>query len=155
MIELMGAVASPMTQADVYSALQTGVLDGAENNETVYDSLKHSEVARYYSYTRHLMIPDYLLISTKAFDAMDKADQEALLELIPAAQKVANEGFAIFVKDSIEHATSIGAQFNDDVDTAAFKASVQPLVESSVNQNDVRKGLYEMIQDANKENPAK
>ncbi len=155
MIELMGATASPMSNGDVYSALQTGVLDGAENNEVTWDALKQSEVANYYSYTRHLMIPDYLLMSTKALDAMSEADRAALMELVPQVQKVANDGFAAFTAESIKHATEIGCQFNDDVDTEAFKALVKPLVDESVNANDVRKALYAGIQAANKANPAK
>ncbi|NLH70127.1 MAG: TRAP transporter substrate-binding protein [Brooklawnia sp.] len=155
MIELMGAVASPMNNGETYSAMQTGVLDGAENNEVTWDALKHSEVAKYYSYTRHLIIPDYLLMSTKALDAMSQEDQAALMELLPEIQKIANDGFAAFTQESIDHATSIGAQFNDDVDVAAFKARVQPLVDESVNENDVRKGLYDLIQQANAANPAK
>ena len=155
MIELMGAVASPMNNGETYSAMQTGVLDGAENNEVTWDALKHSEVAKYYSYTRHLIIPDYLLISTKALDAMSPEDQQALKDLVPEIQKIANDGFAAFTQKSIDHATSIGAQFNDDVDTAAFKARVQPLVDESVNENDVRKGLYDLVQQANAANPAK
>lgn len=155
MIELMGAVASPMNNGETYSAMQTGVLDGAENNEVTWDALKHSEVAKYYSYTRHLIIPDYLLMSTKALDAMSPEDQAALMELLPEIQKIANDGFAAFTQESIDHATSIGAQFNDDVDVAAFKARVQPLVDESVNENDVRKGLYDLIQQANAANPAK
>ena len=155
MIELMGAVASPMNNGETYSAMQTGVLDGAENNEVTWDALKHSEVAKYYSYTRHLIIPDYLLISTKALNAMSAEDQQALKDLVPEIQKIANDGFAAFTQKSIDHATSIGAQFNDDVDTAAFKARVQPLVDESVNENDVRKGLYDLVQQANAANPAK
>ena len=131
------------------------MLDGAENNEVTWDALKQSEVAKYYSYTRHLMLPDYLLMSTKALDKMSDEDQAALLEIIPEIQKLANDGFADFTEKSIEHATSIGAQFNDDVDVAAFKSLVQPLVESSVNENDVRKGLYQLVQDANAAHPAK
>ncbi|WP_341730068.1 TRAP transporter substrate-binding protein [Brooklawnia sp.] len=155
MIEAMGAIASPMNQGDVYSALQTGVLDGAENNEVTWDALKQSEVAKYYSYTKHLMLPDYLLISTKALEKMSDEDQAALLEIIPEVQKIANDGFADFTEKSIEHATSIGAQFNDDVDVAAFKALVQPLVESNVNENETRKQLYQVVQEANAANPAK
>ncbi len=155
MIELMGAVASPMNNGDVYSALQTGVLDGAENNEVTWDALKQSEVAKYYSYTRHLMIPDYLLISTKALDGMSEEDRAALLALVPEVQKIANDGFAKFTEASIAHATEIGAQFNDDVDVEAFKKLVQPLVDESVNENDVRKGLYAIIQEENAAHPAK
>ncbi|MGB3954621.1 MAG: TRAP transporter substrate-binding protein [Brooklawnia sp.] len=154
MIELMGAVASPMNNGETYSALQTGVLDGAENNEVTWDALKHSEVAKYYSYTRHLIIPDYLLMSTKALDEMSEEDRQALMDLLPEIQKVANDGFAAFTQASIDHATSIGAQFNDDVDIAAFKERVQPLVDESVNENDVRKTLYERVQEANAANPA-
>ena len=152
MIELMGAVASPMNNGEVYSALQTGVLDGAENNEVTWDALKQSEVAKYYSYTRHLMIPDYLLMSTKALEKMSDEDRQALLDLIPQVQQTANDGFAAFTEASIANATSIGAEFNDDVDTAAFKKLVQPLVDESINENDIRKALYEAIQQANEEN---
>ena len=151
MIESMGAVASPMGQGDVYSALQGGVLDGAENNETVFNALKHDEVAKYYSYTKHLMIPDYMLISTKALQGMSKEDREAFLALIPDIQDMADEGFVKFAEESKAKSEAAGAQFNEDADTAAFKALVQPLVETSVGENDLRKKLYEAIQQANDE----
>ncbi len=154
MIEAMGAIASPMGQGDVYSALQTGVLDGAENNETVYHSLKHDEVAKFYSYTKHLMIPDYLLISTQALNKMDDTDREAFLGLIPELREEANTGFLDFAKESRTASEAAGAAFNEDVDVAAFKALVQPMVESSVTANDVRKQLYEAVQKANEANPS-
>ncbi|WP_341730067.1 TRAP transporter substrate-binding protein [Brooklawnia sp.] len=154
MIEAMGAIASPMGQGDVYSALQTGVLDGAENNETVYHSLKHDEVAKFYSYTKHLMIPDYLLISTQALNKMDDTDREAFLGLIPELREEANTGFLDFAKESRTASEAAGAAFNEDVDVAAFKALVQPMVESSVTANDVRKKLYEAVQKANEANPS-
>ncbi|WIY82550.1 TRAP transporter substrate-binding protein [Propionimicrobium sp. PCR01-08-3] len=155
MIEDMGAISSPMSNGDVYSALQTGVLDGAENNEVTWDALKQSEVAKYYSYTRHLMLPDYLIMSTKALDKMSEEDQAALLEIIPEVQQIANDGFADFTQKSIDHATEIGAEFNDDVDIDAFKATVQPLVEATVAESETRQELYQLVQDANAANPAK
>lgn len=154
MIELMGAVASPLDTGEIYSALQTGVLDGAENNETVYVSLKHSEVAPYYSYTRHLLIPDYLLVSTKALNEMSPQDRAALLELIPQVQQTANELFAEFVASSIEQGLATGVQFNDDVDVEAFKSSVQPLIADSVSTNESRQKMYQMVQEANAAHPA-
>ena len=151
MIEAMGAVASPMGQGEVYSALQTGALDGAENNETVFDALKHDEVAKFYSYTRHLMIPDYLLINSEALAEMPDADREALHELIPATVESANNGFVEFAAESRAAAEKIGAEFNDDVDVDAFRELVAPLVESSVN-NDVRQALHDAIKAANEAN---
>jgi tripartite ATP-independent transporter DctP family solute receptor len=148
MIEAMGAVASPMGQGEVYSALQTGALDGAENNETVFDALKHDEVAKFYSYTRHLMIPDYLLINTQILEEMPDEDREAFLDLIPDAVEEANSGFVTFAEESRAAAEELGAEFNDDVDTDAFKDAVAPLVEKSIN-NDVRQGLFDAVQAAN------
>lgn len=152
MIEAMGAIASPMGQGEVYGALQTGVLDGAENNETVYNSLKHDEVAKYYSYTKHLMIPDYLLINHQALDDMG-ADKDVLLGLIPDTVKEANSGFLTFVEESKKKSEAAGATFNE-LDVEPFRTAVAPMVSDAIN-NDVRKALYETVQTANKAHPAK
>lgn len=154
MLNLMGGVASPMGQGEVYTALQSGVLDGAENNETVYNALKHDEVAPFYSYTKHLMIPDYLLMSTQTLEGMPEADRKILLDLIPDTVQEANEGFVKFVDESKARSEATGAEFVTDVDTAAFKARVQPLVEKSIN-NPVRQALFDAVQKANTANPAK
>jgi len=148
MIQAMGAVATPMGQGDVYSALQTGTLDGAENNETVFDALKHDEVAKYYNYTMHLMIPDYLVMNSDILAKMPAADQKALLDLVPGVTKIANEEFQKFVADSIKKAKAKKANFVTDVDVAAFKASVAGLVKEYIN-NPVRQKLYDAIQAAN------
>lgn len=76
MIELMGAVASPMAVA-TSTPRQTGVLDGAEQR----DRLQRTATTKYkfYSYTRHLMIPDYLLISSKALEHFAMPRQTARL----------------------------------------------------------------------------
>lgn len=154
MIQAMGGIASPMGQGEVYTALQSGVLDGAENNETVYNALKHDEVAKFYSYTKHLAIPDYLLMSTQSLEKMSEADRKALMDLLPETIKEANDGFLTFAKESRAASEKNGATFVEDVDVAAFKAAVQPLVTESIN-NDVRKKLYDAVQKANKEHPAK
>lgn len=154
MLNLMGGVASPMGQGEVYSAIQSGVLDGGENNETVYNALKHDEVAPFYSYTKHLMIPDYLLASTQTLDAMPEEDRQALLDLIPETIEEANAGFLEFEDESIAKSEEAGAEFVTDVDVDAFKESVQPLIEKSID-NPVREALYDAVQKANEEHPAK
>lgn len=55
MLEALGASATPMSFGEVYTGLQQGVIDGAENNELALINNKHGEVAKYYSYTMHLM----------------------------------------------------------------------------------------------------
>ena len=148
MIKDMGGVASPMGQGEVYTALQSGVLDGAENNETVFNALKHDEVAKYYSYTRHLMIPDYLVMSTTVLKGMPEADRKALLELVPGAVDQANTGFLQYAADSKKASQESGAKFNDDVDVATFKAATSGLVKASIN-TPVRQALYDAVQKAN------
>lgn len=154
MLELMGGIASPMGQGEVYTALQSGVLDGAENNETVFNALKHDEVAKYYSYTKHLLIPDYLLMSTQSLNKMSEEDRQILLDLIPETAKEANEGFTTFVEESKANSEATGAEFVTDVDTAAFKANVEPLIKESIN-NPVRQALFDAVQQANEAHPAK
>lgn len=153
MIELMGASASPMGQGEVYTAIQSGVLDAAENNETVYNALNHDEVASYYSYTRHLMIPDYLLMSTGVLEGMSEEDRQAFLDLIPSLVESANTGFVEYVDTSRQASEEKGAEFNDDVNIEAFEERVAPLVADSVN-NDVRQELFDAVQESNEEHPA-
>ena len=64
------------------------LIDAAENNELTYANVKHAEVAKFYSYTRHLMLPDYLLINPKVLDAMPEDVRKIFLEEIAIAVKV-------------------------------------------------------------------
>ena len=57
------------------NAMQTGVVDGAENNEPSYESGQHYRYAKYYSKTGHLMIPEILVYSKKAWEGLSKDDQ--------------------------------------------------------------------------------
>lgn len=63
MMSALGANATPMPFGEVYSALQTGVIDGAENNWPSYESSGHFEVAGYYSLNEHLIVPEVLVMS--------------------------------------------------------------------------------------------
>ena len=63
MVNALGANATPMPAGEVYSALQTGVVDGAENNWPSYESFRHFEVAKNYSLTEHSMSPEVLVMS--------------------------------------------------------------------------------------------
>ena len=75
MIESMGGNATPMAFAEVYQSLKTGVVDGAENNPPSYESTNHYEVAKFYSISEHLIIPECLCMSKKAWDALSDEGQ--------------------------------------------------------------------------------
>ena len=75
MVEGLGAVATPLAFGEVYSALQTGVVDGAENNWPSYLSTSHYEVAKYLITDEHTRVPEIIIGSKKVFDKLSKEDQ--------------------------------------------------------------------------------
>ncbi|NYE03071.1 tripartite ATP-independent transporter DctP family solute receptor [Kineosphaera limosa] len=76
LMEALGGTPVVMAFGDVYTALQTGIIDGAESNETALTNSNHGEVAKEFSYTRHTMIPDMLVISTDTWQRLTDADRE-------------------------------------------------------------------------------
>src|SRR6476660_244413 len=76
----LGGNGVAMGMDQVMNALQTGVVDGAENNPPSYDSFGHVPVAKHYSLTEHLIIPEILVFSRKSFDAMSKEDQALVMK---------------------------------------------------------------------------
>ena len=75
MIEAIGANPTPMPYGEVYTALKTGIVDGAENNWPSYESSRHFEAAKYYNMTEHSMVPEVLVFSKKIWDTLPPADQ--------------------------------------------------------------------------------
>ena len=146
MMKLMGGTGTPMGQGDVYTAIQSGVLDGGENNELIYSNLKHAEIAKYYSFTRHLMIPDYLIINPAVLKAMPAADQKVFQEELTKAFAQEGAEFADQVKAATAAATTAGATFNE-VDAKAFAAALAPLTASKLT-DEITKGIYAKVRAA-------
>lgn len=80
LIRNMGGVPTPLAYSEVYTALQAGVLDGAENNEISYVTQRHYEVAKHFTLTNHLIGFDFLLASTDMLEKMDDRDADAVRE---------------------------------------------------------------------------
>ena len=78
MVNAMGGSATPMAYGELYTALQQGVVDGAENNPPSFVSSNHYEVAKYYSLDEHTSIPDVLVIGTKFWDTLTDQEKEWL-----------------------------------------------------------------------------
>jgi tripartite ATP-independent transporter DctP family solute receptor len=137
MMKLMGGTGTPMGQGEVYTAIQSGVLDGAENNELIYSNLKHAEIAKYYSYTRHLMFPDYVIINPKVLAAMTEEDQAVFAEEITNAIEEEAGLWKEQVGAATDAAKAAGAVFNE-VDAAAFAEALAPLNDSKLTNDFVR-----------------
>ncbi len=80
MVEALGAVATPLPYGEVYSALQTGVVDGAENNWPSYLTTSHYEVAKYFITDEHTRVPEITVGSKKLFDKLSKEDQAIIFK---------------------------------------------------------------------------
>lgn len=78
MVEAMGASAVPMAAGQVFSAIQTGVIDGAENNAPSLISFNHYQVAKYYMLDEHLRLPEVLFMSKIAWDKLSATQQKAI-----------------------------------------------------------------------------
>jgi TRAP-type C4-dicarboxylate transport system substrate-binding protein len=146
MMQLMGGSGTPMGQGEVYTAIQSGVLTGAENNESIYANLKHAEIAQYYSYTRHLMFPDYLIVNPSTMDGLSPEDQKIFAEELDVALEDEAKLWVDEVTRSVGVATAAGAQFNE-VDTEAFRAALEPLVAEKLT-SDVTKDIYDKVRAA-------
>lgn len=80
MVNAMGGAATPMSYGELYTALQQGVVDGAENNPPSFVSSNHYEVAKNFTIDEHSSIPDVVVISTKFWDTLNKEEQDWLIK---------------------------------------------------------------------------
>ncbi len=80
MVEALGGSATPISWGELYTALQQGVVDGAENNPPSFYLSHHYEVCKYYSLDEHTSIPDILLISEPIWENLSKQQQQWLQE---------------------------------------------------------------------------
>lgn len=148
MIQAMGGSATPMAYGEVYTALQSGVLDGAENNEVSYFTQKHFEVAPYYSYTNHLVGLDYLIMNTGVLAEMTPEQRRIFDEEWANTYQEHTELWLAATKDAIDSATEAGATFVD-IDPAPFTKALQPLIDNSLT-TDTQRSVYKATREAAK-----
>lgn len=126
LLEAMHANATPMPWGEVYTALKTGLVDGAENNWPSYESSRQFEVAKYYSLTEHSMAPEMLMFSKVAWDRLSKDDQamvrQAAKDSVPYMRKLWDER-ELKSRKMVE---ASGVQIIP-VDKASFQAAMKPV----------------------------
>jgi tripartite ATP-independent transporter DctP family solute receptor len=123
----LSANPTPMPYAEVYTALKTGVVDGAENNWPSYESSKHFEVAKFYSLTEHSMAPEVLVFSKVVWDTLPKDQQDVIRQAakdsVPYMRKLWDEREAASQK-IVEAA---GSTITKDIDRKAFSDAMKPV----------------------------
>lgn len=143
MLACMGGIGVPMNQGEVYTAIQQGILDGAENNELTYSDLKQYEVAPYFSRTQHLMVPDLIVASSYFLASMPKNDQEVLKRLVKESISHQFDLWKTQVKEAEQFAKENNATFVE-VDITPFQQSCYKLQDELVKTPE-QKALYEKV----------
>ncbi|MDO5407969.1 MAG: TRAP transporter substrate-binding protein DctP [Eubacteriales bacterium] len=146
MIELMGGSPVPMAGGETYSALQQGIVDGAENTELVLTVDGHQDLVKAYTYTEHQYSPDIYIISTKTWNRMSEDQRETLVSSIQKANENFKSLYNGMMAEAIVEAESHGVHVYKDIDKTAFIEAVQPVHEAYCAKGDSYKALYDDIQ---------
>ena len=109
------------------NALQTGVVDGAENNYPSYASGQHYRYAKYYSLTGHLMIPEILVFSKKMWGTLSKEDQDLIMKVAKEAQQEERKLWYAREAESIKEIKAAGAEVIEIKDKKPFQDAVKPV----------------------------
>lgn len=145
MIDAMGGNATPMAMGEIYQSLKTGVLDGAENNYPTYDEYNLYQVAKYYSTTQHLIIPECLCIAKSSWEALSPETQEIVRQAAIDAANEQRELWAKAVDKSRQAAIDGGAQVNEIKDLTPFQNAMKPVYEKFYKENPDLKAVVEEI----------
>ncbi len=127
LMRTLGANPTPLPYGEVFSALETRLIDGAENNVRSYQSSRQFEVARHWSATEHSWAPDLLLMSRKRFDSLDRADQELLRDLGRRSVQVMRDAWDKGEADARATVLAAGVKMNT-MDLAPFRLACEPLL---------------------------
>lgn len=149
MANAFGAAASPMSFGEVYTAIQQHVIDGAENNELALTNNKHGEVAKYYSYNRHQMVPDMLIGNLKFLSDLSEEELQVFEDAAALSTEVEMEQWDQQVEEAKAIAQNdMGVEFID-VDVQVFKDAVSSVQQEMLDANPSIHDLYEHVQQIN------
>ena len=132
MIKLMGGSPTPLAYGELYTALQQGVVDGAENNPTALTTSRHGEVAKVYSLDEHTMIPDVLLISSKSWDGLTKDQQKALKKAANDSMMYHKKLWTEMTNEAIDKAKSTMGVTFVTVEKQPFIDAVKPMHDAAL-----------------------
>lgn len=128
MIQTLGGTPTPMAWGEVYSALQMGVVDMAENNVTALTNGRHGEVSKFYSETEHQIVPDVLVMSSARWDALKKPQQELIKQAAIESYQVQKKLWDEFEKAERAKAVTMGVKFSAP-NKQVFFDKVKPMID--------------------------
>ncbi|TWT27753.1 TRAP transporter substrate-binding protein [Planomicrobium sp. CPCC 101110] len=133
-VEALGASATPMEYGEVYSSLQTGVIDGAENNFPSYYTSNHYEVAPYYTVNGYTGTPEVVIASQKLWDTLSDEDKELFREAALESVEVQREAWAELTEESKAAVVEGGSKLVEVDDIKQWRDAVQPVYDKYGDQ---------------------
>lgn len=142
MVKTLGGSPTPISWGELYTALQSGVVDGAENNPPSFYLSHHYEVCKYYSLDEHTAVPDVLLVSKVIWDKLSEQERSWLQEAANESAVYQRVLWAESEKEALEGVIRAGVLVSYP-DKSGFSEKVAPLYEE-LQSNPV---LYELVQE--------
>lgn len=140
-VEALGGSPTPIAWGELYSALQQGVVDGAENNPPTYRLANHYQVTEYFSLDQHSAIPDVVIISEETWDKLSKQEKEILGKAFERSEEYQKKLWKEATDEALEKVKEAGIEVIRP-DKEPFRKAVQPVYESFKDQP----RLHSMIQ---------
>jgi len=149
MMDLLNSTGVGMGFGEVYTSLQSGIIDGAENNEMALKDNGHGDVCKHYSYDMHQMVPDILIGNYTFLAELPEEDVAIFEEGFKLINKVQREEWTKSVEEAKEYAKTVQGVTFYYPDVAEFQAACAPLHESVLSGNPAIVPIYEKIQEYN------
>lgn len=154
MMNLLGGSATPMGFGEVYTALQSNIIDGAENNEMALTDNGHGDVCKYYSYDMHQMVPDILIGNVAFMEGLTEEEQAIFEEGYELLNQTQRKEWVEAVEAAKEKAANVqNVQFIYP-DQAPFVEACTPLHQSVLEKNPALQSTYDAIQEYNAQYPS-
>ena len=137
MVKALGGNATPMPYGEVYSAIETGVIDGAENNFPSYDTAKHAEVAKNYALDEHMMVPEVFVMAKSSWDKLTPEDQAIFKQAAKDSVVKQRELWAAKVKESRAKVEAAGTKITTP-DKQPFIDAMGPVYDKFVTDDKLK-----------------
>lgn len=154
MMKSLGGSATPMGFGEVYTALQSKIIDGAENNELALTDNGHGDVCKYYSYDMHQMVPDILIGNNAFLEGLPEEERKIFEDGFLLINRVQREEWGQSVEAAKKKAEEEQKVIFSYPDQKPFKEACMPLHQSVLADVPDLQATYDAIQEYNEQYPA-
>lgn len=152
MVKTMGGSPTPISWGELYTSLDQGVVDAAENNPPSFDTSMHFEICKYYTLDEHVYLPDMLVISSRIWEGLTDEQQTILQQAVDESVEKGHEYWAAAVNESMTKVKDAGVEIIRP-DKTPFQDAVRPMwqrFQEADNEEDRAIGeLIQQIQEIN------